>query len=278
MKLTDILHRINERVYLARRVTALTGGHTGVDTADVVAQGSGYAVNDTLTISGGTGTAATLKVTAVLSGKIVSAIVTSPGSYTVAPSSPNTPTGGSGSTASFALTMIGTDLDGVPTTGYDIISPAFVAIDLSNVISIYRLRAGTDATNSPFIIRPADYNGSTNQKVWELTGTKVLDTARPPRALTYAASVALDFNGGELQTLALTGDVILTTSNLSAGKRMMVAITADGTPRNYTFPGGWTFVGAAAPATIAASKTALLRLESLTAADSGVIAQYAEQP
>lgn len=31
----------------------------------------------------------------------------------------------------------------------------------------YRLRAGTDAASSPDIIRPSDYDGSTNQKVWE---------------------------------------------------------------------------------------------------------------
>lgn len=31
----------------------------------------------------------------------------------------------------------------------------------------FLLRAGTDAVNSPYIIRPADYNGSTNAKVFE---------------------------------------------------------------------------------------------------------------
>jgi hypothetical protein len=32
---------------------------------------------------------------------------------------------------------------------------------------VFKLRAGTDAEVSPSIIRPDDYNASTNAKVWQ---------------------------------------------------------------------------------------------------------------
>ena len=98
-----------------------------------------------------------------------------------------------------------------------------------------------------------------------------------PATTTYAATTNLDCANG-LQTVSLTGDVTFTTSNLVAGANIIVRVICDGTPRNFTFPGGWTFVGAAAPASIAAGKTALLTLRSFGTADSAVIAQYAVQP
>lgn len=38
---------------------------------------------------------------------------------------------------------------------------------VSTTLVSYRLRAGTDAESSPAIIRPDDYAGTTNEKVWE---------------------------------------------------------------------------------------------------------------
>lgn len=37
-----------------------------------------------------------------------------------------------------------------------------------NVLRVYELVAGTDATNSPYVVRPTDYAASTNEKVWKL--------------------------------------------------------------------------------------------------------------
>jgi hypothetical protein len=77
-----------------------------VGTVAVHAGGTGYAVNDVLTVAGGTGTAATLKVLTVSSGVITSVQVLTPGSYTVNPStSANAVTGGTGTTATMDLTM-----------------------------------------------------------------------------------------------------------------------------------------------------------------------------
>lgn len=65
-----------------------------------------YAVNNILTVVGGTGTAATLKVTAVSSGVITGISVNSGGVYTVLPTNPVSITGGGGTLATFNLTFI----------------------------------------------------------------------------------------------------------------------------------------------------------------------------
>lgn len=72
--------------------TVSNGGSTGV-----------YAVNDVLTIVGGTGTAATLIVTGASVGKVTTASVTTAGDYTVLPPSPASVTGGGGTGATFTL-------------------------------------------------------------------------------------------------------------------------------------------------------------------------------
>ena len=38
----------------------------------------------------------------------------------------------------------------------------------SDVLRVYELVSGTDAESSPNVIRPNDYNGTTNQKVWKI--------------------------------------------------------------------------------------------------------------
>lgn len=38
-----------------------------------------------------------------------------------------------------------------------------------NVLRVYELVAGTDAESSPTVIRPNDYDGTSNQKIWKLS-------------------------------------------------------------------------------------------------------------
>lgn len=90
-------------------------------------------------------------------------------------------------------------------------------------------------------------------------------------------SVNLDFATEKFKTSALTGDITFTTSNLNTGREIIVRITADGSTRNFTFP-GWKFVGAAAPASIAANKTALLILRSFGTTAADVVASYEVEP
>jgi major tropism determinant Mtd-like protein len=101
------------------------------------------------------------------------------------------------------------------------------------------------------------------------------------QALAYAASVNLDFDSptgfGE-KRITLAGNLTLTTSNIKIGMHMDVFIFCDGSLRTLTFPGGWNFVGATAPANIPANKKAWLHLRSTGVTDNDVWARWLVQP
>jgi len=76
-----------------------------VATIELVAGGTGYTANDELTVVGGTGTAATIKVLTVNAGVIETAEILTVGSYTVEPANAVAVTGGTGNNdATFNLT------------------------------------------------------------------------------------------------------------------------------------------------------------------------------
>lgn len=58
------------------------------------------------------------------------------------------------------------NLQNIPTVNRTIGNNAKIAV--SDTIHYYNLRAGTDATSSPNILRPSDFNAVTNPVVWEL--------------------------------------------------------------------------------------------------------------
>ena len=93
----------------------------GVNLATLNAAGSGYAVGDVLTISGGTFTeAATIEISALTSGAISGFNLTSPGTYTLAPGLTGVATtGGHGSGATFDLVFGVTSVTVIaPGSGY----------------------------------------------------------------------------------------------------------------------------------------------------------------
>jgi len=96
-------------------------------------------------------------------------------------------------------------------------------------------------------------------------------------ALAYSATTDIDFDLKPFRTLSLTGNVTFTTSHKAAGKAVSLKIAADSSTRNFTFP-SWVFVGAAAPTSIAANKSAILTLTCFGTADTDIIAAYAVQP
>lgn len=106
------------------------------------------------------------------------------------------------------------------------------------------------------------------------------DKANLPSAttLTYATSVELDFAGADFQSVTLAGVIEFTTSNLAAGRSKTIRIIGDGSERALTFPAGWIFVGAAAPATLAANKTSVLTMTSFSTTDADVVAAYTAEP
>jgi hypothetical protein len=95
--------------------------------------------------------------------------------------------------------------------------------------------------------------------------------------IPYAASVALDFSTSGWKSISLTGNIAFTSSNLAADREIAVRIVSDGSSRNLSFPVGWVFVGATAPASIAANKTAILSLRAFGSTDATVVASYVVQ-
>lgn len=98
-----------------------------------------------------------------------------------------------------------------------------------------------------------------------------------PTTLTYGATTNLDFTTNDTQTLTLAGSVTFTTSNLANGRTKSIRIIGDGSTRTFTFPVGWKFVSGAAPASLAANKTAFLSLIAFGTADTDVVAGYSTQ-
>ena len=264
MKLTEIIRQLGGSLRLASRVTALTGGTATVDSVVVTAGGTGYATPPTVNFSSGAAAA----TATVASGSVISVAVTAGGSYVAAPTVSFMGGGGSGATAS--VVMLATSLDAIPTLTLTV--GTFVFFMFGGALNIYELVSTTAAESVPERVRGDDYAVTTNEKAWEWRG--ILHIAK---ALTYSGTTNLDFLDRARRILALTGDITFTTSNLVAGRSLELRIAADGTPRNFTFP-AWVFVGAAAPASIAASKKGLLRLVSWGTTDADVTATWDVEP
>lgn len=81
-----------------------TVSSAGVTAAAIVSGGTAYTNNDVLTVVGGDGTAATLTAT-VVAGEVTVISVTTAGAYTGNPANPVSVTGGSGSGATFNLSI-----------------------------------------------------------------------------------------------------------------------------------------------------------------------------
>lgn len=119
-------------------------------------------------------------------------------------------------------------------------------------------------------VRNCNFAGTVENRSLEFSTVRL---TKRQSVLTYAASTNVDFNLNSVRTLALTGDVTFTTSNRTAGKSVTLKILADGSTRAFTFP-AWIFVGAVAPATLVAAKTAMLKLTCFGAADTDIVAEY----
>jgi hypothetical protein len=112
-------------------------------------------------------------------------------------------------------------------------------------------------------------------------GLAELDVYRAKNdSISYAGSVALDFSSAAktTQTIALTGNLTITSSNLASGRAKFIRLTADASTRTLSFPAGWTFLNSTAPGSLPAGKTALLFLIAFGTTDSTVVASYAVQP
>lgn len=95
--------------------------------------------------------------------------------------------------------------------------------------------------------------------------------------LVYAASLDIDLDGADYQTVAITGDLDFngTLNRPVAGlaKAVAVIIEADGSDRTLTFNANWTFMGTA-PVDIAANKVGVLSITATGPNETDVICAY----
>lgn len=105
----------------------------------------------------------------------------------------------------------------------------------------------------------------------------VQDIVHDQSAITYAATLAFDFDLDQEQTLAVTGDLTtLTTANRAAGKSKTIFITGDTVNRTLTFNASWRTNPNTATVTINANTFGLLTFGSKGAAETDVFCAYAE--
>lgn len=117
--------------------------------------------------------------------------------------------------------------------------------------------------------------------VGELTANGFCEAKRlviQQETLAYAGTVHLDFNGFGGKRLALTGNVSFTSGAFGIGKEMLVRVVGDTVLRTLTWPAAWKWVGAAAPANLAANKIGLLQLWCFGTSESDVVARWLVEP
>jgi hypothetical protein len=100
------------------------------------------------------------------------------------------------------------------------------------------------------------------------------------QSLGTSGTVDIDFQNEAMQMIDLTGNITFTFSGLEIGRSVLLKIKADGSTRTFTFPSGPApiFVGAAAPANIAANKTGLLQLRCFGPTVDSVVCHWLVQP
>ena len=162
---------------------------------------------------------------------------------------------------------------GKPIDGFVKLSPGnpYVVQTLESTLEI----TGGDAYNPGLIVtQPARFDSLLNAPAGILSRR----IQWQQETLDYAPTVNLDFNGPARRLLTLTGDLAFTATNLDTGKSLALRLTADDTDRTLTFPADWKFVSGAAPATLAATKTALLLLDAFGPTDPDLVARYLVEP
>lgn len=108
------------------------------------------------------------------------------------------------------------------------------------------------------------------------TFTGAVMRTQPQAALGTSGTVDLNLAAltGTIQTIAATGAVTITTSNLAAGRSMELRIDANGGTRTLTWP-AWVAYGAALPTSLASGKVLRVAISCTGTTDGSIDATSA---
>ena len=177
----------------------------GVTAASLVTAGTGYTVNELVTVLGGVGVAATIKVLTVTAGAIATFSVISPGAYTTRPTNPVSVAGATGASATFNLTTV-----------------------LGSSVAV------TDVTGSPFS------TVSTQQSATGVIGISVENSGSfAVNALASVGEFTIEggMSGGSMTSLAVNGvNILASTVNWTSsnGYTATLIVNAINTLLGYT--------------------------------------------
>lgn len=197
--------------------------------AAIASGGTDYAVNDTITLAGGTfGTAAVLTVTAVNSGVITAVSLTTAGSYTVLPSNPvaQGSTSGSGTTATFTMAwgLLSVAVTGGSQAGYTAQSVVVITGGGGSGGSVSLTISATASTNAPALPSNAyTFSGGTNGNSSVTDATLIGNDTTSPRQGMYALRNTQASIGVLADQTVVTNWNTQATFGLQEGMYMIVA-------------------------------------------------------
>lgn len=171
-----ILGTATDYIDLSNQIVALAGARRVIEAA-INGGGSGYTVGDILTAVGGTSLiAATLEVTSVSSGVVDGVRVYNNGGYTVDPSNPVSVTGGTGTGATFDLTLAdnGWEVERDTTHNGDVLNPGTPTSDREVI-----LKGEGGGTDEIYIGWRTFYDSVAGYYNWELQGFTGFDSGMP---------------------------------------------------------------------------------------------------
>ena len=166
----------------------------------------------------------------------------------------------------------GVTAGGKPIDGFVRLDPG-APLSVQEIKTLVTITGGDDDTNAFSVVHGASFNDVVINATAAVRRLRMLQ-----EELTYASNVALSFATFGSKRLTLAGNVTFTATGFLYGSQLHLEIRCDGTGRTLAFPAGWKFVGSAAPASIAADKTALLHLWTFGLTDADVLAHYLVEP
>ena len=167
----------------------------------------------------------------------------------------------------------GVTAGGKPIDGFVKLDPG-APLSVQEIKSIVTVSGGDSDSDSFGVVNPAHFQ---SQVIVDdlLLGRRI---QLQQEGIIYAATVALNFGSFGFKVIDLAGNISFTGVNMLYGRNLMVRLKGDASIRTLSFPAGWRWIGATAPANIAANKVAMLWLWCFGPGDGDVMARYLVEP